>query len=84
MSGGKWKQVRAALAQIGVEAMQYDVDGVDMCFINSPVQRDLLKVSDSTLYCGYLISITPDASADFWCLRPGPAWGCVCPHFQSI
>jgi hypothetical protein len=44
MSGGRWKQVRAALAQIGVEAMQYDVDGVDMCFINSPLNRELLKV----------------------------------------
>ena len=44
MSGGRWKQVRAALAQIGAEAMQYDVDGVDMCFINSPLNRELIKV----------------------------------------
>ena len=46
MSGGRWKQVRAALAQIGVEAMQYDADGVEMCFLNSPVHREFLKVSD--------------------------------------
>jgi hypothetical protein len=46
MSGGRWKQVRAALARIGVEAMQYDADGIDMCFINSTVHRGLLKVSD--------------------------------------
>lgn len=43
MSGGRWKQVRAALAEIGVEAMQYDADGVEMCFLNSPVHREFLK-----------------------------------------
>jgi len=46
MSGRRWKQVRAALAEIGNEAMQYDADGVDVCFINSPVHKELVKVSD--------------------------------------
>lgn len=46
MSGGRWKQVRAALIQIGNEAMQYDTDGIDICFINSPMHRELVKVND--------------------------------------
>lgn len=46
MSGGRWKQVRAALAEIGNEAMQYDADGVDICFINSPVHKELVKTQE--------------------------------------
>lgn len=46
MSGGKWKEVRTALAQIGNEAMQYDADGVEICFINSPLHREFVNVSD--------------------------------------
>ncbi|EDR12193.1 uncharacterized protein LACBIDRAFT_323284 [Laccaria bicolor S238N-H82] len=53
MSGGRWKQVRAALAEIGKEAMQYDADGVDVCFINSPVHKELVKVSN---YLAFLIA----------------------------
>jgi len=44
MSGSRWKQVRAALSQIGDEAMQYDADGVDMLFLNSPVEQRRIKV----------------------------------------
>lgn len=49
MSGGRWKQVRAALAEIGKEAMQYDADGVDVCFINSPVHKELVKTQEEIL-----------------------------------
>jgi len=46
MSGGRWKQVQAAFTQIGHEAMQYDADGIEICFINSTVRREFVKVGD--------------------------------------
>ena len=45
MNGGRWKQVRAALAQIGNEAMQYDADGIDICFLNSPMHKESIMAS---------------------------------------
>jgi len=44
MCGEKWEQVREALSQIGNEAMQYDADGVDICFLNSLVVGKRIKV----------------------------------------
>ena len=45
MSGEKWSRVRSALAQIGNEAMQYDADGIDICFLNSRVHKKSIMVS---------------------------------------
>ncbi|KAF9559785.1 hypothetical protein CPC08DRAFT_637306 [Agrocybe pediades] len=49
MSGDKWRQVREALSQIGNEAMQYDADGVDICFLNSSVVGKRIKVGE--IFC---------------------------------
>src|ERR1700685_1240891 len=46
MSGEKWSRVRSALAQIGNEAMQYDADGIDICFLNSRVYKKSIMVSN--------------------------------------
>ncbi|KAF4613110.1 hypothetical protein D9613_011187 [Agrocybe pediades] len=52
MSGDKWRQVREALSQIGNEAMQYDADGVDICFLNSSVVGKRIK-SQEELWDAY-------------------------------
>jgi len=49
MSGGRWKQVQASFTEIGHEAMQYDADGIEICFINSPVRRESVKSQDEIL-----------------------------------
>lgn len=84
MSGGRWKQVRAALARIGVEAMQYDADGIDMCFINSPVHRGLLKVGDTGffLYCGHA-KIYNQTQAEVFGVYDQVQPGGTCVHILS-
>lgn len=37
MAGRRWRETRAALAGLADTASKYDVDGVDVHFLNSPV-----------------------------------------------
>jgi hypothetical protein len=58
MKGEKWAQVRTVLSQIGNEAMQYDADGIDICFLNSPLRKESITVSVLFSSC-FLSLLTP-------------------------
>jgi hypothetical protein len=45
MAGSRWREVRQALAEVANEAMQYDADGVEICFLNSPRRENYVSVS---------------------------------------
>jgi len=41
---GAWGKARDAILQIANEAMQYDANGVDICFLNSMLHREAIVV----------------------------------------
>ena|ERR1700733_3760903 len=43
MAGRRWRDTRAALADLAGTASEYDVDGVDIHFLNSPVVGSNIK-----------------------------------------
>lgn len=45
MAGRRWKDTRAALAELAKTASQYDVDGVDIRFLNSTVVGSNVKTA---------------------------------------
>ena len=45
---GAWGKARGAVIQIAAEAMQYDVNGVDIYFLNSLLLREGIVVSNDT------------------------------------
>lgn len=47
MAGRRWKDTRAALADLANTASQYDADGVDIHFLNSEVVGSNIKTAHS-------------------------------------
>ncbi|KAF8314737.1 hypothetical protein DL93DRAFT_2125638 [Clavulina sp. PMI_390] len=58
MAGKRWRDTRAALAELAGTASGYDVDGVDIHFLNSPVVGDNIK--DRQAVEALFDSIDPD------------------------
>jgi hypothetical protein len=44
MRGPRWAEVRLALTELSKEAMQYDADGIEICFMNSRTYEESIKV----------------------------------------
>ncbi|EDR12657.1 uncharacterized protein LACBIDRAFT_292698 [Laccaria bicolor S238N-H82] len=42
MRGQRWTEVRLALTELSKEAMQYDADGMEICFLNSQKRKDCI------------------------------------------
>jgi hypothetical protein len=47
MAGRRWRDTRAALADLANTASQYDADGVDIHFLNSPVVGSNIKTAQA-------------------------------------
>jgi hypothetical protein len=45
MINARWNEVRLALSEISNEAMQYDANGVEICFLNSDKHVENVSVS---------------------------------------
>lgn len=58
MAGRRWRETRAALAGLAGIASQYDVDGVDVHFLNSPVVGE--NMNSSAAVEALFDSIDPD------------------------
>lgn len=57
MRGRRWKQAGRALAQLAVVASKYDVDGIEIQFLNSRESRE--NVTDITTVNALFSSVTP-------------------------
>ncbi|KAG8910008.1 hypothetical protein FRC02_007430 [Tulasnella sp. 418] len=49
MAGQRWNEVRSSLIEIANDAMQYDVDGIGLLFLNSPLRAYSIKGQDALL-----------------------------------
>jgi len=49
MRGQRWVEVRLALTELAKEAMQYDADGIEICFLNSQKRKDSIAVCEAFL-----------------------------------
>jgi hypothetical protein len=54
MRGPRWAEVRLALTELSKEAMQYDADGIEICFMNSRSHKESIKVGIILSSCGIL------------------------------
>jgi len=50
MRGPRWSEVRLALTELSKEAMQYDANGLDICFLNSPKCKDSIIVRETFFF----------------------------------
>jgi hypothetical protein len=46
MKGSRWAEVRLALTELSKEAMQYDADGIEICFLNSKLHKQRIAVCE--------------------------------------
>ena len=46
MCGTRWDEVRLALTELSKEAMQYDADGMEICFLNSKQHKERVAVRE--------------------------------------
>ncbi|KAG8917436.1 hypothetical protein FRC02_003121 [Tulasnella sp. 418] len=49
MAGQRWTEVRASMIEIANEAIQYDVDGIGLIFLNSKLRSNSIKGQDALL-----------------------------------
>lgn len=51
MRGSRWAEVRRALTELSKEAMQYDADGMEICFLNSTQHKEHVAVREGPFSC---------------------------------
>ena len=44
MQGQKWEDVKYALVELANSAGQFDADGIEVAFLNSPHRKKMIKV----------------------------------------
>ena len=53
MRGPRWAEMRLALTELSKEAMQYDADGMEICFLNSKKHEDHVAVREAFLLSSF-------------------------------